>query len=156
MIDLVDRYTSLLNLLPPGPWSTVTEILEAVLTVVKIIGHGAVAGLPGLAAMRAGGEFLAGLDTGTAPGRCFAVEADFEPTGSLASLLRLSDSVLDRVFGATANDLVVPTAGVAPGGLRMPPEDRCDFDSAAHVWHCGYFSQPRTRECLRSWMTGGD
>jgi pimeloyl-ACP methyl ester carboxylesterase len=156
MTDLVDRYTSLLNLLPPGPWSMVTEILEAVLTLVKIIGHGVVGGLPGLAAMQPGCDFLTALDAGSGPGSCFAVEADFEPTGSLASLLRLSDAVSDRAFGAAPNDLVVPTAGVATDGLRVPPEHRCDFDGTAHVWHCGYFSQPRTRECLLTWMTGSD
>jgi pimeloyl-ACP methyl ester carboxylesterase len=151
MTDLVDRYTSLLNLIPPGPWTAVTDILEAILTVVKIIGHGAVRGLPGLQAMLPDGPFLANLATVSAPPRSFTVEADFEPTGSLASLVRLSDAVLDRAFGAAANDLVVPTDGIAPVGV--PADRRCVFDGGDHVWHCGYFSQTRTRNCLISWLS---
>ena len=38
MVPMIDRYTTSLNLFPSGP---VTETLEALITAVKLIGHGA-------------------------------------------------------------------------------------------------------------------
>ena len=47
MIDFLDRITTWLNVIPPGPASVVTEVLEAVLTAVKVLGRAALKGLPG-------------------------------------------------------------------------------------------------------------
>ncbi|MDN5798126.1 MAG: hypothetical protein L0H79_20595 [Intrasporangium sp.] len=103
----VDRMTTLLDLVPPGPWTVVLDVLDAVLEVVKILGQGALGGLPGLASMRPGSEFLAGIAaTAPDPSRLFAIDADFEPEGSLAALWRLPDSLLDKVFGDRPNDAV--------------------------------------------------
>src|SRR5208282_3676199 len=54
MVDMIDRFTTALTLFPTGP---ITETFEALITVVKIVGHGALKGLPGLASMRPKGTF---------------------------------------------------------------------------------------------------
>lgn len=155
----VDRVTALLNLVPPGPWSAVLDVLDAVLEVVKIIGQGAMGGLPGLAAMRPGGEFLAGIAS-AAPDerRLYAMDADFEPTGSLAALWRLPDSALDKIFGDRANDGVVPSEGVGfvagARGFRVHEERSLHLTSETGTWHCSFFTQPRVSESLTAWLPG--
>jgi hypothetical protein len=84
--DLIDRYSSLSHLPPHVPFSTVEDLLEGVLEVVKIIGQSALGSLPGLAAMDPRGRFLRGLnrDANEPPRRSperYAIDADFEPTG---------------------------------------------------------------------------
>ena len=54
----VNRMSTMLNLVPDGPWSVVTDVFDGVLTGVKVLAHGAVGGLPGLAAMNPGGPWL--------------------------------------------------------------------------------------------------
>lgn len=155
--QLVDRFTSLLNLIPPGPWTAVLDVLEAVLEVVKILGQGALTGLPGLAAMNPGGPYLKGLRLAGSRGEVFAIDADFEPTGSLASLWRLPESAIDRVFEQRANDAVVPSEGVwkaAASGLMVPDERRVHFAADAGVWHCSYFARPEVSRALLSWLPG--
>ena len=49
MMKMIDRFTTLLNVFPSG---VVTETLEAIITAVKVIGHGALKGLQGLASMQ--------------------------------------------------------------------------------------------------------
>ena len=155
----VDRFTALLNLAPPGPWSVVVDVLDAVLEVVKIIGQGALGGLPGLAAMRPGGEFLAAIASAAPDGSGFyAIDADFEPTGSLAALWRLPESVLDKIFGDRANDGVVPSEGVGfvagARGFRVAEERSVHLTSETGTWHCSFFSQPRVSEALTAWLPG--
>ena len=157
--SFVDRVTALLDLAPPGPWSVVVDVLDAVLEVVKIIGQGALGGLPGLAAMRPGGEFLS-LVASAAPeeSRLHAIDADFEPTGSLAALWRLPDSALDKIFGDRANDGVVPSEGVGfvagALGFRVPEQRSLHLTSEAGTWHCSFFSQPRVSDALTTWLPG--
>ena len=134
-------------------------MLDAVLEVVKIIGQGALGGLPGLAAMRPGGEFLS-LIASAAPeeSRLYAIDADFEPTGSLAALWRLPDSALDKIFGDRANDGVVPSEGVGfvagALGFRVPEQRSLHLTSEAGTWHCSFFTQPRVSEALTTWLPG--
>lgn len=156
MVHMIDRYTTAVVLLPTGP---VTEIMEGVITAVKVIGHGVVGGLPGLSAMRPDGEFLRRLGGGTATGDWYAITADYEPPpSSFGRLVRAmaADSVLDRVFRNAANDLVVPTMGVfeADGVAGFPiPEDRVvRFDASAGVTHTTYFSAPGTVRALDNWL----
>lgn len=155
--QLVDRFTSLLNLIPPGPWTAVLDVLDAVLEVVKIVGQGALTGLPGLAAMNPVGPYLKGLPASAPGSEVFAIDADFEPTGSLASLWRVPESALDRVFDQLANDAVVPSEGVwkaAASGLTVPDERRVHFAADAGVWHCSYFARPEVSRALVSWLPG--
>jgi hypothetical protein len=148
--------TSILNLAPPGPAQTVTEVLEAIITAVKVIGHAALNGLPGLTAMAPGGDFLRKLnDTTAANADFYGIAADFEPKGSLRELVkRAADVVLDRVFKDQPNDLVVPTAGVfqAGDGFRVVDQRVLRIEPRWGIEHCHYFGHPRTSERLLEWL----
>lgn len=157
----VDRVTALLNLVPPGPWTAVLDTLESVLEVVKILGQGALAGLPGIASMDPRGRFLRTLGSARPDvERLYAVDADFEPTGSLAALWWLPDTAVDRVFGNRHNDAVVPTDGVGtvegPGGFVVDRARSLHFDAGDGVWHCSYFTEPRLSTAVVRWLATGD
>jgi hypothetical protein len=156
MVDMLDRFTTALTLAPTGP---VTETLEAVVTVVKMIGHGGLKGLEGLAAMHASGPFLAGLNQ--RDGRrseYFAIASNYQPTdrGLQALVMGAADKVVDKIFGDSANDLVVPTEGVwkENGGGGFPLQDTrvFTFPPAKGVMHTTYFRQPEVSEKLVAWL----
>lgn len=156
IVDFLDRMTTLLNLVPPGPASVVTETLEGVITAVKVVGHATLGGLPGIAAMDPGGAFLAGLEARELRSTYFAVASDYEPTGGLRSLARRAgDLLVDRVFSGAANDLVVPALGFGDEALRGPiPRERLLlFDPAAAIDHSGYFRQPAVAARLVEWLS---
>jgi hypothetical protein len=159
MVRMLDRYTTALNLFPTG---VVTETLEVILTALKVLGHGALRGLDGLAAMRPGGSFLATLNGGHEDGSGYhAIAADFEPTDAgLKALLtgKVADAVMDRVFSDVPNDLVVPQPGVH-GGNGNPafpiPADRCHLVPLdAGIIHTTLFSHPPAQARLRDWLPG--
>lgn len=152
----IDRYTSILNLVPPGPHEVVTDILEAIITAVKMIGNAALEGLPGLTAMNPHSDLLQHLNQGTGTaGAYYGVTADYEPQGGLVPLI--TDGVMDRVFQNAANDLVVPTLGVFEGGNdpAFPiPEDRVlQFGRNKGVSHNAFFSQPDFNTTLLEWLS---
>jgi hypothetical protein len=157
MVDMIDRFTTALTLSPTGP---VTETLEAVVTVVKMIGHGGLKGLEGLASMYASGPFLAGLNK--RDGRrsdYFAIASNYEPTdrGLRALVSGAADAAVDKIFGDSENDLVVPTEGVwkENGGEGFPLNaDRVfSFPPAKGVMHTTYFRQPEVSDKLLAWLT---
>jgi len=155
----VDRVTALLNLAPPGPWTVVLDVLDSVLEVVKIIGQGALGGLPGLASMRPSGEFLDAIAAAAPdPSRLYAIDADFEPTGSLAALWKVPESLLDKVFGDQANDAVVPADGVGfvdgPRGFHVPDDHSLHLKPDAGTWHCSYFTHDAVGQALTDWLPG--
>jgi hypothetical protein len=157
MVKMLDRLTTALNLFPTG---VVTETLEAIITVVKVIGHGALGGLDGLAAMRPGGAFLNQLNAGQEDGvGYYAVGADYEPVDEgLKALLtgKIADTVMDRVFQKVPNDLVVPTPGVygANGCTAFPIEDmRClKVPIDAGIIHTTLFGYPPVMNRLVEWL----
>jgi hypothetical protein len=151
MSHLVDSYTNILNF-TPGP--LLVESLEAVITVVKHLAVGAVAGLPGLAAMRPGGPFLSWLNVpaGNGSGRYYAITGDYAaPSAGLRR--HAADRVMDKIF-AEANDLVVPTAGVhgANGSSRFPVAKVYQFTGVEGVDHGGYFANKVARDKLLDWL----
>jgi hypothetical protein len=155
----IDRMCSLLNLAPDGPLSTVADILDGVLTVVKIIGCNGIGQLPGLAPMDPNQPWLRELGQRRAPPhKAYAIGSNYEPKGGVAKLTRVPDSVADRIFGESANDIIVPAGGVydvpAATGFPIPADQRVAFDAAESVWHCGYFGQPKTAEALLNWLPG--
>jgi hypothetical protein len=156
MVKMIDRFTSALNLFPTGP---VTETLEALITAVKMIGHGALKGLDGLASMRPDGAFMRSLNAGTPSGEgYYAIAVDYEPMNEgLRALVtgKVADVVLDRVFGDNANDLVVPEAGVySKNGCGAFPIARLlQVPSSAGVIHTTVFGHPAVGEKLREWLT---
>ncbi len=162
MVAFIDRYTTILNAAPPGPLQVVSEILEAIITAVKVIGHAALRGLPGLSAMDPKGDFIRRINVGDAPGaQYYAIAADFRPrSGPLWSLVRDTgaNAVADRVFADVANDLVVPTLGVSQGSadpvFPIAPERSFTFADTAGVTHTGFFGVPETSARLLTWLTG--
>jgi hypothetical protein len=158
MVAMLDRFTTALNLFPSGP---VAETLEAIVTVVKVLGHGLLRGLDGLAAMSPGSAFLSGLNAAGASGeRYHAIAADFEPNdeGLRALLTGAANAVLDRVFGDTANDLVVPEPGVyqveGSSAFPIPPGRLERVPASQGVDHTTLFAHPPVGERLLGWLPG--
>jgi pimeloyl-ACP methyl ester carboxylesterase len=156
--DFIDRYTNLLVTLPDG---VLTVALEGVLCLVKIIGGGAVEGLPGLAAMHTAGEMLAALkkkDLGDV--RLYAMVADFSPDqkSALAMLRRGGKDAVDAFFDE-ANDLVVPTKGchdlTDTKGFPLAIERIHQFSGGA-VNHVNFFQWPDVRRALASLLVEDD
>ena len=151
MVKMIDRLTTALNLFPTGP---VSETLEALITAVKVIGHGALKGLPGLASMRPGGDFLKKINDGAPSGSgYYAVAADFEPVEEgLKALVsgKIADVVLDRVFKDVPNDLVVPEPGVydanGSGAFPIPEKHLLLVPSTAGIIHTTMFRYPKAAE----------
>ncbi len=155
MMEFIDRYTSMLNLIPPGPYAVVTDILEAIVTVVKMIGNSALQGLSGLAAMDPKGPFLARMNKGAPTSATYyGIASNYEPTGGLAAMVK--DGVVDRVFDDAPNDLVVPTIGVHAGSddpaFPIPSDRVVEFDTSHAIGHSDYFSKPETSAALLRWL----
>lgn len=153
MVQLLDRVTTALNYIPVG---NAGEVLEGVIAAVKVLGHGALTGLPGLAAMNPAGEFPAWLNGGPASGGTYyGITADYEPREpGLRDFLR--DEVMDRIF-AEPNDLVVPTAGVYTPkhpSFPIPRERLLEYPGGAGVTHVNYFQQAETHARLAQWLEG--
>lgn len=156
--DLVDRMTTVVNLLPSG---NVVEALEGIFALVKIIGHGLTKTLPGFAAMKPGGAFLQALNSAKkASAQYHAVTADFrtQDPGLLAFLKQaLVTAVRDSVFKEKLNDLIVPMAGVFEAGssanFPIPENRRLVFQAEDGVMHTAYFQQRRTSEAILNWLS---
>ncbi|GAA1061443.1 lipase family alpha/beta hydrolase [Agromyces bracchium] len=161
LIAFIDRFTTLLNLAPPGPAEVVADVLEAIITAVKVIGHAIVNGLPGLQSMAPKGGFINAINGGTGPAAVyFSIAANYEPdrSGPLWPLVRdsVKNSVIDRVFGEDKNDLVVPTLGVSAGSkdpvFPITSGHSFTFSGEANVHHNIFFAQAPTSEKLLSWL----
>jgi hypothetical protein len=156
MIEMIDRFTTVVNFIPSGP---VRTVVDALVLVLEVIGHGFLHDLEGLRAMNPKGPFLETLNVsgGTAP-QYFAVTSTFEPKSgtSFFSLTRAGNFAVDKVFGDVANDLVVPRDGVfANNGAAGFPIDatRClKFGTEDGVIHTEYFGQPRLNSQLLEWL----
>ena len=156
MVEMIDRFSTMLTFAPTGP---VTETVEALVTVVKMLGHGALKGLPGLASMHPKGEFLTALNRPNARHeRYFAIASNYAPTdrGLRGLVSGVADNVVDRIFGDAANDLVVPTDGVwqTNGGSGFPiaQADLLSFGPSQGVMHTGIFPRPEVSEKLLAWL----
>jgi hypothetical protein len=153
MGDFIDTYTNLFTLLPD---TGATEVLTAIVTVAKQLAVGAAKGLPGLQAMRPGGEFANWLNAGPRAGdaRYFALASDFTPAEPGLKEFAL-DRLMDKIF-QVANDLVVPTEGVfeANGSSFFPIEQRVVFGGTDAVAHTGYFASGAAREKMLTWLSG--
>lgn len=134
----VDRISTMLNLAPDGPLSTIADILDGILTVVKIIGCNGIGELPGLSAMDPAAKWLPTLGARpAAPHISYAIGSDYEPSGGVLQLVRVPNTVTDLIFGLLPNDMVVPAVGVydvsAATGFPIPAEQRVGFGSGEHV-----------------------
>lgn len=155
MVEFLDRMTSALNIFPDN---FVSDVLEGILTMVKVIGHAGLKALDGLAAMKPNNPFLTTLDQWPISGcTIYGVGGDFEPTGAGlgAAFCTAADSLVDRAFGNAPNDLIVPTDGMrAWGGSVQIPDDRfLAFPANRGVAHTRYFAQAETSARLLQWLT---
>ena len=159
MMSMIDRYTTALNVIPAGP---VEEILEAIVTTVKIVAHAAMKALDGLMSMNPVGDYLKGVNVASDNGtKYFAICANFEPntdaTAPLTTIIKekIGNAIVDRIFKDAPNDLVVPTNGVFTSvGPHFPLAEtsRLVFPSDRGIWHSAYFEQPETADRLREWL----
>lgn len=152
MGDFIDTYTNLLNFFPG---IGIGDILGGIITVAKQIATGAMKGLPGLEAMRPGGDFGKSLNSGSRIGdtRYFALASNFTPAQpGLRELV--ANRLMDKIFGGD-NDLVVPTGGVfgENGSGFFPIEDKLVFSGNDGVAHTGFFSDQRARQKMMEWLT---
>lgn len=151
MTHLVDRYTNWMQFLPANG---AVDVLEAAITVLKMLAVGAFKGLGGLACMAPGSAFFSELN---APGvstasRYRALAANYEPTDKeLKSFAR--NVVMDEVFKQD-NDLVVPTGGVweSNGSPMFPIADRIVFGRSDGIDHGGFFADVRAQEKILEWL----
>src|SRR5690606_11991236 len=120
--DLVDAVTNVLNFVPDVG---ISDVLAAVITVVKQLAVGALNGLDGLTSMSPGGKFLEALNAAPRSNtRYYALAADYEPASDSGLAIYARDTLHDLLFRAE-NDLIVPTSGVwdANGSEHFPIED---------------------------------
>lgn len=145
----LDVVTNLMTFLPDEP---LTTALELVIEVVKQVAIGMVDGLDGLAAMNPSNEGLAKLNEQsiTSSTMMRAIASDYEP-GTDSLPLTALDALVDQVFRA-ANDLVVPTDGVA----RIAGHDHELFTvpGGNKVSHTRYFYDDDVRHRLAEWLPG--
>lgn len=158
MVEMISRFTTIAKFIPEG---TARTTLDALVLVVKVLGHGLLHDLEGLAAMNPRGTFMKAMNApGESAAQFYAIAADFEPKPGtpLFSLRRAEDAAADRVFGNDANDLVVPRDGVfARNGAGGFPIDtvRClQYGTADGVIHTEFFSEPRTGKQIVEWLQG--
>jgi hypothetical protein len=151
MGDLIDSYTNLLNFFPA---TGVSEVLEGVVSVAKMLSVGALKGLPGLQAMAPHGGFLSAFNTGPkGADHYYAMAAEFQPTQpGLEAWAR--NRLMNAIFRHAANDLVVPTLGVYAenGSGSFPIADRRIFPPASGISHGGYFAAPEAQRQILAWL----
>lgn len=163
-IDLLNRYTSLTRFLPSNP---ATEMLEAVMMLVKAAAHGTLKRLPGLASMDPGGEFLAELNSRTnlsPQTEYYAIAADYvanHDTKKLGAFVHhvTTDRVVDSLFNESENDLVVPYRGVYEHNghpkFPIPDEHVLRYRPNHEVHHCSLFPPAETKRKLNTWFKSG-
>ena len=159
MTDFINRFTTALNLLPPGP---VEESFSILITIAKMIVHAALTGLPGLTAMDPHGDFIAHLNSATtsAETQHYAFASEYEPQPGMKDFIskKVGDEIVDRAFGTKNNDLLVPTDGVYEGfnaaGFPISSDRVIRYPLSTGVEHSFYFSQGETSVKLEEWLTG--
>jgi CHAT domain-containing protein len=153
LVDFVDAYTNLLDLIPDNP---ISDTANGLLELLKQLAVGAYGGLEGAMAMDPAGPFLAWLNQ-PCQTRCLyrAVAADYEPPSGAPVARSLRDRLLDRVFGGEANDLIVPTSGAYGwnGGSRFPVRERIVLPGDRAVDHSSYWVATEALAAFRTWLT---
>ena len=176
--DLLDTYTNLFarasSTLGSLGGPTGITIGKALSTSVSLLGKFAQAiadaaiedkAVPGLAAMRPGGDAVNALNGSQNPGSdgtaYFAISANFEPRFNVGAGIAketaelLIDRVADRLFKSEANDLVVDTVAMTALGTlssRLADEHVFPFGETDRVYHITYFAQPEVAEKLTLWL----
>lgn len=150
--DFIDTYTNLLTFFPS---TGVTDVFEAIITVLKQVAVATVKGLSGLQSMLPNGDFLHGVNSGRKDEKSyFALASNFEPADPGLKAFA-EDRLMDAIFKAE-NDLVVPTAGVYEknGSDFFPITEKHVFAADASVAHTGFFANASARERILDWLSG--
>lgn len=157
-LDLIDRYTNFLTNLPDEAFLIT---IEAILALVKLVGHGTLKGLPGLQSMNPQGDYLKALNAHPVnQADYYALAADFTPTapGLIARLGKTGlDTFVDRLF-EEANDSVVPTGGChqikqTAAGFPIPAERYRVYAGTNRIHHCNFFEQAIVNRQISEWLT---
>ncbi len=153
MVAFLDRYTSALDFAPPGPIQVLSEILEAILVVVKIVGHAGLVALDGLAAQNPRSDFLTTLNQSSPDiSGHHAIVSNYEPKGNFAAYI--ADDQVDKVFDQADNDIVVPTDGVSKIGSGQLPDGRIlRLDASKAVWHGDFFGNDDVTQAMLEWLS---
>jgi pimeloyl-ACP methyl ester carboxylesterase len=149
--DFLDSYTNVLTFFPS---TGVTDVLEAIITVLKQFAVTAVKSLPGLQSMLPDGDFLRVMNQGKKDEKkYFALASNFEPSDP-GWKAYAQDSLMDAIFEAD-NDLVVPTAGVYEenGSGFFPIDEKHVFSPREGIAHTRFFADTLAREKIRGWLS---
>jgi len=169
MTDLLDQVTNLITYLPVNPF---TNTLDAILTIVKIVGGGGVAALPGLQAMNPGSRFLKHINRKALnETSSYSISADFAPTDT--SWFKRTgkwafDQAVDLFFGEV-NDGVTPTHGAydtrpkgstSSGDTRalkqncfyVPESNRFIFHKSIDIHHMNYFQSTAVNQQILKFL----
>jgi hypothetical protein len=122
-----------------------------VVHAVKHLAASGVRGLPGLAAMNPGGNYLKALNAATLNGvQCFGIVSDYQ--AQLAQLKAwVADRVMREIFNKGTNDLVVPCDGAFQLSPSMAKTELLPHQAAVN--HCGYFAYRPVSDYLLEWLT---
>jgi hypothetical protein len=176
--DMVDLYTNItvgacrtIGKVPQARVVTtiLSEAIQGMAALVKALAQQALESgdVPGLAAMRPGGEFIRELNRKQRgqpqPAGTFYGAVTSEFTARLGSphqppelprrlLMGLVDRVADRVL-RESNDLVVNTASMTSiDGSDAFIKDRLHFERTPHIYHTNYFARKEVAAALRRWL----
>jgi hypothetical protein len=151
--ELLDRFTTLLNLVP-GPG--VSDVLESILAMVRSIAVETAGNLKGLDAMVPGGTFLKSLNV-AANGKASyrAIVSNFEPKNPGLKAW-LNDAVRDTIFDRKPNDMMVRIDSMTGenGSSRFPVTDLAEFRPKDAIEHAHYFPAKATSKALLDWLPG--
>ncbi len=152
--ELLDRATTLLNMIP-GPG--LGDALETVLAIVRSIAVRTANNLKGLDAMVPGGDFLTKRLNVAAPGNAsyHAIVSDYEPKNP-GLRAWLDDAARDSLFKQRPNDMMVTIESMTGvnGSSRFPVADRRAFAPRDGIEHARYFPEKVTETALLDWLRG--
>lgn len=151
--ELLDRFTTVLNLLP-GPG--MSDVLESILAMVRSIAVETASNLKGLDAMVPKGAFLKRLNVaadGEASYR--AIVSDFEPKNPGLKAW-LNDATRDLIFDHKPNDMMVTIESMTGknGSSRFPVTELREFRPKDAIEHAHYFPEEATSKALLDWLPG--
>ncbi|MFH0998095.1 MAG: CHAT domain-containing protein [Pseudomonadota bacterium] len=152
IVDMLDVFTNMLTNFPDG---AVSYSVEVFLAIIKLLAYTAERSLPGLSAMGTESYITRVLNSSRtrSPAAYASSASNYIPDPKRDNAFfngRFADYIIDRIFSKDGtpvlNDLVVPQDGVhgANGHPSFPIQDALVYEDDAHVWHTGFFEQPRT------------
>jgi hypothetical protein len=156
-VKLIDTYTNLLTSLPDN---VATIVLESLITVIKVIGGGTVAALPGLQAMQPKGDYIKRLNASSKVDTTYyTMGANYVPYDEKLLIRfgkKLLMKVLAKVFGEDS-DMVVPTMGsfgpgTEAGGFPIPPNRQIKYAMDADLNHLNYFTDDIVNKQIFKWL----